>query len=1334
MRMLSLPRQLALALVAVGLAGCGGQEPAARIQPQETEPVAPGSAKPAPSQDIRPLGPVTPVGTDPGAIKGNGTPQDGLVKLLDLAADKAPQLSKAERCDAALLEALGKMADRNYADALAALDRARDAQDTEQVRFEIDKVKRLLDQQKEAEQTQRDVQTVLNDGKPEEAAKLAAAGLQQYGGGDGAEPLAQLKRQADALAIAQVDDGAARRTRFAREGDDALRNNNLRAAVIAYEQALQVGDDPDLRARLDDVRGTVSRYDEQCHRARELRRDPANLEQALAALQEAAKAWDTPQVREDIDDCTLALQKRRDRVSVADFEVRGDVGIPSAGRTIAENLLPAFKPRFDLVEREQFGKVLDELRLESNDLAGNDEARQQVGKLARVRYLVVGSVTPLCGLTVNARLVEVQTGLVVQTAKLIAADPDDLVRRLPKLALLLQMTDEQKIAFEAELAQAPVAEVKPAVVAPLPPPPPMPDPAVVVVGPPPIVVYTPRPAPVGGLVIEDFNRPPPERAGFSFELFVAKDNPVKSRLLSVSIELGDNLFRRGRYQEAQHHFELALSLSKGHGEIALRVDRCRQLAPPPPPPPVVVIAAPPVVVVRPRIAVFNFLVDAPPGLVPVGCDNWAADQLAGCFAAQYEVIDRGEVCWWMGRLGLTMRDVLNDPSSRVALAQSLNARFFVFGGMKHTASFDVTAAMIDAQTGAKTGGGAIHVQDQTEMKLRMQELVGQTTGTPAQAKQLAQDGRDSEKAVNDARQLLQTGKYAEASAAAKAGLQKYPNNAALQSLKAQADQQAEKARLETVRRKEAARQAAQAEAAHKQQQELAKQAEAARLRAQQEAKGRDEAAKSAQEAQKQRAFDNLIGQAHAATKAGNAQQAVAFYDSALALKSDPAAARERDQVKASAAQAVKAKADADKAQREAEDQKQREGALVAARAKVEAEKKQHDAEVAQKQKAQEAHDTAEQARLVDQAKGFLAKGQYDAAMGALQTARRLKKSDEVEKLAAQVQDAQARAEAEKKGQQAKADLEKKLAADKAARDKADAEAKLKQQKYDAALSEAQKAYADKRYDQAVTKYQEAGQLFRTDAVLAGIKQAQDAKAHDAAAAKAQQQAEADKVKRQADYARAIQAGRDAWAARRFDDAAKAFGDALHIVPGDRDATAFQQQAIKARDDAKAVADTEAKRKADFTRLMTQGQTAMAAKRYDEAVKAYADALKVQPGDAAATKGHRDAQAALDAAKPPPKSAAPPAEYTRQMDTAAALEKKQKYEEAVPAYKAALKAVPNDAHATKGLDFAQHMADGQKALAARKFPDAVREFDAALKVLPNDVDAMAFLKRAKEGRP
>src|SRR5439155_1113650 len=83
---------------------------------------------------------------------------------------------------------------------------------------------------------------------------------------------------------------------------------------------------------------------------------------ALAALRDAAAAWDTLQVRQEIDDCLLALQSRRERLGVADFETRGEVGLPQFGRTVAEELLPVFKTRFDLIERDQLGKVLDELK------------------------------------------------------------------------------------------------------------------------------------------------------------------------------------------------------------------------------------------------------------------------------------------------------------------------------------------------------------------------------------------------------------------------------------------------------------------------------------------------------------------------------------------------------------------------------------------------------------------------------------------------------------------------------------------------------------------------------------------------------------------------------------------------------------------------------------------------------------------------------------------------------------------------------------------------------------------------------------------------------------
>ncbi len=184
-----------------------------------------------------------------------------------------------------------------------------------------------------------------------------------------------------------------------------------------------------------------------------MRRDPSALEEALESLRAAGKAWDTFQVRQEIEDCTVALQRRRDRVGIADFEVRGDVGLAAAGRAIAEALLPALKPRFDVVERSQLDRVLREINLEAGELSGNAPGQVEVGRLAKVRYLILGSVMPFNGVTVNARLVEVNSGLVVQTATLASPNLETVMPRLPQLAQMLMMSDEQKLAFQQALAQ-----------------------------------------------------------------------------------------------------------------------------------------------------------------------------------------------------------------------------------------------------------------------------------------------------------------------------------------------------------------------------------------------------------------------------------------------------------------------------------------------------------------------------------------------------------------------------------------------------------------------------------------------------------------------------------------------------------------------------------------------------------------------------------------------------------------------------------------------------------------------------------------------------------------
>ena len=148
------------------------------------------------------------------------------------------------------------------------------------------------------------------------------------------------------------------------------------------------------------------------------------------------------------------------RIAVADFDVKGDVSIRAAGETVPELLLQEFgQDRFQLVERSKLAAILAEHDLTIARVVSNP-ALLSGKKLKGLRYLVLGSVVRLGSLAISARLVDVATGDMVQTAKVTAEDARGLQGALGELARILQMTaDEKKVYLDARqypilLAQA----------------------------------------------------------------------------------------------------------------------------------------------------------------------------------------------------------------------------------------------------------------------------------------------------------------------------------------------------------------------------------------------------------------------------------------------------------------------------------------------------------------------------------------------------------------------------------------------------------------------------------------------------------------------------------------------------------------------------------------------------------------------------------------------------------------------------------------------------------------------------------------------------------------
>src|SRR5687768_3019505 len=108
-------------------------------------------------------------------------------KGFDALVDKYSEATPQEKYEANLLRAGQLIAERKYDEAVEALEAAKGSVKTTQVDKEIERVKALAARQKAAEQTLADLQTILNEGKAEEAAKLATQALANYGDTDVAE-------------------------------------------------------------------------------------------------------------------------------------------------------------------------------------------------------------------------------------------------------------------------------------------------------------------------------------------------------------------------------------------------------------------------------------------------------------------------------------------------------------------------------------------------------------------------------------------------------------------------------------------------------------------------------------------------------------------------------------------------------------------------------------------------------------------------------------------------------------------------------------------------------------------------------------------------------------------------------------------------------------------------------------------------------------------------------------------------------------------------------------------------------------------------------------------
>lgn len=130
---------------------------------------------------------------------------------------------------------------------------------------------------------------------------------------------------------------------------------------------------------------------------------------------------------------SFVFTNEKTRVAVLDFSAKGIEKY--LAEAIVENLITSLIDSgiFTVIERSQLKQLMKELSLQNSD-DFNDRLRTELGELYGVELVILGSVTKIgSNITINARGVEVETGIAKFAKNLITDSENDIPFLIPLL-------------------------------------------------------------------------------------------------------------------------------------------------------------------------------------------------------------------------------------------------------------------------------------------------------------------------------------------------------------------------------------------------------------------------------------------------------------------------------------------------------------------------------------------------------------------------------------------------------------------------------------------------------------------------------------------------------------------------------------------------------------------------------------------------------------------------------------------------------------------------------------------------------------------------------------
>jgi DNA-binding beta-propeller fold protein YncE/TolB-like protein len=133
----------------------------------------------------------------------------------------------------------------------------------------------------------------------------------------------------------------------------------------------------------------------------------------------------------------ISNEPERMRIAIADFETMGgDLDFKDVGSIVAEWLITSFvqSGRFEVVERSQLQKILEEQKLALSGLVAQESA-VKLGKVLGVKVIISGTLIKMKDtIEINSRLIDTQDGSIIKAEKRKAGRVADLESAVEDLA------------------------------------------------------------------------------------------------------------------------------------------------------------------------------------------------------------------------------------------------------------------------------------------------------------------------------------------------------------------------------------------------------------------------------------------------------------------------------------------------------------------------------------------------------------------------------------------------------------------------------------------------------------------------------------------------------------------------------------------------------------------------------------------------------------------------------------------------------------------------------------------------------------------------------------